>query len=86
MRAIGKYIAVKEFVEKISKTSGGLILSNKDKEDIRYRKAEVLVVGGDVKELKKGDNIYFDRHAGFNIEINDDSYLIIKEQDVVIVL
>ncbi len=86
MRAIGKYIAIKPQELKSVKTKGGLILSDTDKEDIRYRKAEVIVVGGSVDGLKKGDNIYYDKAAGFNIEIKEDTFKIIQERDVVIVL
>ena len=37
-------------------------------------------------ELKKGDEIYYDKSAGFNIEINKENYKVIKEFDVVIIL
>jgi co-chaperonin GroES (HSP10) len=43
-------------------------------------------VGSDVKALKKGNNIYYDKAAGFNIEIDKEQYKVIKEFDVVIVL
>ena len=48
--------------------------------------AEVLVAGTEVNAVKKGDNIYYDKAAGFNIEIKNNTYKIIKEFDVVIVL
>jgi co-chaperonin GroES (HSP10) len=82
MKAVGKYIIVNETEGKSSTTKGGLLLGSKQKEDIRYRQAEVLEIGTDVLD----DNIYFDRHAGFDIELNDVIYKIIKEGDVVIVL
>ena len=31
-------------------------------------------------------DIYFDKHAGFDIEIKGDVYKVIKEQDIVIVI
>ena len=40
----------------------------------------------DVKGLKKGDEVYYDRSAGFKIEIEKETYKIIKEFDVVVVL
>ena len=36
--------------------------------------------------LKEKDKIYFDRRAGFDIELNDKVYQVIKEQDIVIVI
>ena len=86
MRAIGKYIVINPIREVDTKTKGGLILAESQREDIRYREAEVIEVGNEVNSLKKGDNIYYDKAAGFNIEIKKEQYKIIKEFDVVIVL
>ncbi len=86
MKAIGKYIVINPIKEVDTKTKGGLILAESQREDIRYREAEVIEVGSEVNSLKKGDNIYYDKAAGFNIEIKKEQYKIIKEFDVVIVL
>ena len=86
MKAIGKYIAIKPCKIKPKKTSGGLILSENEREDIRYVEAEVLVVGGAVSGLKTKDKIYYDKAAGFDIEIAEKTYKVIQEKDVVIVL
>jgi co-chaperonin GroES (HSP10) len=86
MRAIGKYIVIEEVKETSTTTKGGLLLAETQREDIRYRKAKVLNIGTDVVGVNNDDNIYFDRHAGFNIEIGEDVRKVIKEQDVVIVL
>jgi len=86
MKAVGKYIVINPQEEKTLTTKKGLILDEANREDIRYRKGEVLNVGDDVKEIKKGDYIYYDRHAGFKIEIEEELFTIIKEFDIVIVL
>ena len=86
MRAIGIYLVIKEIKEKPTKTKGGLLLTDKIKEDIRYRQGIVKSVGVLVPGIKTDDKIYYDKHAGFNIEIDEDLFLVIKQQDVVIVL
>lgn len=86
MKAIGKYIVIDPLKEINIKTQGGLILAEKQREDIRYRRAKVVEPGSDVKVLKKGDDIYYDRSAGFNIEIKNKQYKIIKEFDVVVIV
>ena len=86
MKAIGKYIVIEPIKEVDTKTKGGLILAESQREDIRYRRAKVIKPGTDVKVIKKGDEIFYDKASGFNIEINKDSYKIIKETDIVIVL
>ena len=86
MKAIGNYLVIKEVKEKPSKTKGGLLLTDKIKEDIRYKQGVVESVGSLVQGVKADDNIYYDKHAGFNVEIDENIFLVIKQQDVVIVL
>lgn len=86
MKAVGKYIVISPIKETEIKTKGGLLLAEAQREDIRYRRAKVVEPGSDVKVLKTGDEVYYDKSAGFNIEIKKDRYKVIKEQDVVIIL
>ena len=86
MRAIGKYIVISPIKETETKTKGGLLLAEAQREDIRYRRAKVVEPGSDVKVLKTDDEVYYDKAAGFNIEIKKEQYKIIKEQDIVIVI
>ena len=86
MKAVGKYIVVDPVKEENVKTKGGLILTDKQREDIRYRVAKVKSVGTDVNGVKAGDEIYYDKVAGDKIEIDKHQYQVIREQDIVIVL
>ena len=51
MKAIGKYLVVKPLEEQNVKTEGGLILSDKQREDIRYRQAIVIKPGTEVNAV-----------------------------------
>ena len=86
MKAIGKYIVIHPIKEVDTTTNGGLILAEKQREDVRYRRAKVVEPGSDVSVLKKDDEVYYDKSAGFNIELNKEEYKVIKEHDVVIIL
>ena len=86
MKAIGKNIVITPIKENDTKTSGGLLLAEMHREDIRYRRGNVITIGSDVIGIKDGDEIYYDRHAGFGIELEKEQFKVIKEQDVVIVL
>ena len=86
MKAVGNYLVIEEVKQKPTKTKGGLLLTDKIKEDIRYRQGVVKSVGSLVQGVKVDDNIYYDKHAGFNVEIDENIFLVIKQQDVVIVL
>ena len=79
MKAIGKYIVINPIKETETKTKGGLLLAEAQREDIRYRQADVVATGSEVNYIKKKDKIYYDRSAGFNIELKDKTYKIIKE-------
>ena len=86
MKAIGNNIIITPEKVTSEKTKGGLLLVKKDREDIRYTKAEVNSVSEDIKGLKQGDQIYYDRHAGHIIEFDKEQFTVIKIQDVVVVL
>jgi|TARA_B100001248_G_C27108118_1_gene330106 co-chaperonin GroES (HSP10) len=86
MRAVGKYIVIKQIKEVDVKTKGGLILAEKQREDVRYRQAIIVEPGSDVKVVNKDDKVYYDKAAGFNIEIDKEEYKVIKEHDIVVVL
>lgn len=86
MQAIGNYLVIKKEKEQASKTKGGLILTELQKEDIRYKIGEVKSVGSLVEGIEIGDKIYFDKAAGHNIEIEEDIYQVIRVHDIVVVL
>ena len=86
MKAIGKNIVVLPVKEIESRTKGGLLLAEANREDIRYRMAKVVTIGNAVVGVKDNDTIYYDRHAGFGIEIKNEKLTVIKEGDVVVVL
>ena len=86
MKAIGRNLIIEKLKEGTTVTKGGLMLSENQREDIRYIQAKVLEIGDEVVGVKKGDEIFYDRHAGHKIEIDKDTYHVIKLADVVIVL
>lgn len=87
MRAVGNNILIKKAKEEtISKTEGGLLLTGKQKQDLRYKQATVINYGNLVNGIKEGDEIYYDMHAGHRIEIDNDVFYVITIRDVVVVL
>ena len=86
MKAIGRNLIIHKIEQGTTKTKGGLLLSKNDKEDIRYVEADIISIGEDVEGLKENDKIFYDRHAGHQIEIGKKIYHVIKVQDVVVVL
>jgi chaperonin GroES len=85
MKAIGKHIVIEEINEKIT-TESGILLTSQDSNQLRYKKGRVNIPGTDVKTVKKGDVIYYDKRAGHSMSLNNEMVSIITENDVVVVL
>jgi len=83
MKAIGKYIVVVRIEEDV--TTDGLLLSGKDKEEMRYRRAIVKSPGTEVTAIKEGDKISYDTRNAFSMIIEGESYTVISERDVVLI-
>ena len=86
MKAIGKNLVIIKNKEGATKTKGGLLLAETHKEDIRYHKATIVSAGNEVAGVSEGDIIYYDKHAGHQIEFEKNIYHVIKASDVVVVL
>tara|TARA_R110000744_G_scaffold211715_1_gene330834 strand:+ start:45 stop:302 length:258 start_codon:yes stop_codon:yes gene_type:complete len=85
MNPIGKYILIKTIDEEV-RSSSGLIMSAKDVSDLRYKKGVVVKPGNEVSLIEQGDSIYYDTRAGYTMTIYGETYTIIVERDVVVVL
>ena len=82
MKAIGKRILIDpKPIEKVTKS--GIILTPKveDKPSI----GKVISIGGEVKEIKEGNIVHFNKHVGIEIIIDDVKYLSVREDEVYIV-
>jgi co-chaperonin GroES (HSP10) len=85
MKPINKYIVVKDIDEEIM-TDSGLLLSGKDRDEMRYSKAKVIAPGTEVATIAKGDVVYYDKRSAHTMIIKEDPVTIIQERDVVVVL
>lgn len=68
------------YAEEVERTAGGLYVPETAKE--KPQKGKVEAVGSEVKELKVGDNILFDKYSGSKVKIDDKEYLIAKEEEI----
>ena len=86
MRAIGNNLIIKKIEELNQSTKGGLLLTEKQREDVRFQQAEVIQIGDGVIAVKEKDIIYFDKASAHRIEINKEPYHVIRQENVVVVL
>lgn len=78
-KPLGDRVFVK-FMEEMEKTAGGIYIPDAAKE--KPQRGSVEAVGKDVEEVKVGDVILFDKYAGSKINIDNQDYLIVKEDEI----
>ncbi|MCJ7502457.1 MAG: co-chaperone GroES [Acidobacteriia bacterium] len=92
VRPLHDRILIKRIEEKET-VKGGIIIPDTAKE--KPQEAEVVAVGNGKKteegkviplDVKKGDRILFGKYSGTEIKIQDEEYLIIREDEVLGVL
>ena len=92
IRPLHDRVVIKRLEEE-RKSAGGIVIPDTAAE--KPQRGEVIAVGkgkptdtGGVRELdvKVGDKVLFGKYAGSEIKIDDEDYLVMREDDVVAVL
>lgn len=84
MQAINDYVVINVIKEE-PKNVGGFLITESTTKDIRYVKASIFSVGNMTQGLSVGDLVYFDKHAGHDIFVDEKQYRVIKQRDIVLV-
>lgn len=80
IRPLKDRVVVRYSEEQEEKTAGGLYVPDVAKE--KPQKGTVEAVGSEVKEVKAGNSVLFDKYSGSKIKIDNVEYLIVKEEDL----
>jgi len=91
IKPLGTRVLIKQ-IENLETTVSGIVLPDTAKE--RPNTAEVIAVGpGEVKEgqtipmdVKKGDRVIFSRYAGTEIKVDNEKYLLIRQDDILAII
>jgi chaperonin GroES len=91
IKPMGARVLLKE-IEHEETTKGGIVLPSSAKE--KTYMAEVIEVGPgetrDGKEIKmavkKGDRVLYSKYAGTEVKLEDDKYLLVKQDDILAIL
>lgn len=85
LKPIANRIIVKTDVEPTeNKTDSGIILAIVVKET--QNKGTVIAKGTEVHLVKVDDYIYYSKHAGIEIKVNNIPYLIMNQEDVLAII
>ena len=85
MKAFGRTIVISPIKEEV-KNKVGLVITEANDREIRYKLAEVFLTGDLVKDINPGDKLYFDKTNASELRLEGNKYLIISESDVRVVL
>jgi chaperonin GroES len=91
IKPMGARVLLKE-IENEEITKGGIVLPSSAKE--KTYMAEVVEIGPgetrDGKEIKmvvkKGDRVLYSKYAGTEVKLEDDKYLLVKQDDILAIL
>lgn len=87
MKPINDRVVVKP-AEAETKTPGGIILPDTAKE--KPQKGKVVAVGpgkdGNKMTVKKGDTVLYGKYAGQELNYEGNDYLIMREDDILVIL
>jgi chaperonin GroES len=72
------------YSEEQDRTSGGLYIPDAAKE--KPQRGRIEAVGSEVKSVKVGDEVLFDKYSGSKISFESTDYLILKEEDILGIL
>lgn len=67
-----------------TKTASGIILQPKEEE--KPSKGTVVSTGELVKDIKKGSIVHFNKYTPIEIKDGEKKYLVIKDEDVYVIL
>ena len=93
LRPLHDRVLVKRIEEEEEETRGGIVVPDTAKE--KPQEGEVIAVGdGKVLEsgeklkmaVKKGDRVLFGKYSGSEVKLDDEEYLIMREDDVLGIL
>lgn len=69
-------------------TKSGIVLPGQNKE--KPQQAEVVAVGPgteDIKmQVKVGDNVIYSKYSGTEVKLDDEEYIICKQEDILAIL
>lgn len=68
------------YTEEMEKTAGGIYIPESAKE--KPQKGKIEAIGDEVKSVKVGEVILFDKYSGSKISMDNVEYLILKEEDI----
>jgi chaperonin GroES len=82
---LGENVLIK-IVKEQSKTKSGIVLPESVTQD-RPQEGKVMAIGDSAKiKVKKNQKVLFAKYSGTEIKVNEEEYLILKNEDILAVI
>ena len=91
LKPLGDRVVIKAIMEEET-TKSGIVLPGQAKEKPQQAVVEAVGPGGvvdgkEVKmEVKPGDKIIYSKYAGTEVKLEDESYIIVKQSDILAII
>ena len=80
---LGDRVVLKELKAEET-TKSGIVLPGQAQE--KPQQAEVIAVGPGKMEVAVGDQVIYSKYAGTNVKLEDEEYIIVKQDDILAVV
>ena len=80
---LGDRVVLKELKAEET-TKSGIVLPGQAQE--KPQQAEVIAVGPVKMEVAVGDQVIYSKYAGTNVKLEDEEYIIVKQDDILAVV
>ncbi len=77
------YVLLKKQKEEKTTASGIILTSGKEKS--KFALVEAIGTGVEKAGYQVGDKVLFKEYAGTNIKVNDEEFIVIKDEDIIAV-
>jgi chaperonin GroES len=85
IQPLGENVLIK-VVKKDKMTKTGIVLPDTADQD-RPQEGKIIAIGDDKKiKVKKGQTVLFAKYSGTEIKMDDEDYLILKNEDILAVV
>ena len=84
IKPLGERVLIKQTKQEETTKSGIVLPDTASKE--RPIIGEVAAVGADIKDIKVGDKVIYEKYAGTEVKDNDDLYLLLEKKNVLAIV
>ena len=84
IKPLGERVLIKQTKQEETTKSGIVLPDTASKE--RPIIGEVAAVGADIKDIKVGDKVIYEKYAGTEVKVDGEEYTILRQSDILAIV